>query len=220
MLKAVFFDLDGTLGNTLPMCIEAFRRTMLAHGHAKVEDEAVTRYFGASDRGVLGGCLPGEDVEALMQEYLRHYRTLHPVMAPSPFPWVHSLLADMKKAGLRLAMVTGKEPESAEITLESFALKPYFERVETGDPRRVVKAERLRDLLRDWQLNPQETLYVGDVPSDVEASHAVGIPIAAVAWAETADKNALAAAQPEYLLTDPEELRKITALFMRNAEEE
>lgn len=209
MLRAVFFDLDGTLGNTLPMCIEAFRRTMMAHGHACVDDEAVTQYFGASDRGVLARCLPGEDVEALMREYMKHYRALHPIMAPAPFPWVHALLSDMKKAGIRLAMVTGKEIESAEVTLDVFGLKSYFERVETGDPRCVVKGERLRDLLRDWQLNPQETLYVGDVPSDVEASHSVGIPIAAAAWAETADPAALAAAHPEYLFTAPEELRKI-----------
>lgn len=209
MLKAVFFDLDGTLGNTLPMCIEAFRRTMLAHGHKRVDDAAVTQYFGASDRGVLARCLPGEDVEVLMQEYMGYYRALHPVLAPAPFPWVHALLAEIKRAGVRLALVTGKEAESAEVTLEFFGLKPYFERVETGDPRRVIKGERLFTLLSDWHLHPQETLYVGDVPSDVEASHSVGIPIAAAAWAETADPVALAAAHPEYILTDPHELRNV-----------
>ncbi|MCC8021668.1 MAG: HAD hydrolase-like protein [Akkermansiaceae bacterium] len=206
MLRAVFLDLDGTLGDTLPLCVEAFRRTLQAHGRGRVDDEAVTRYFGASDRGVLSSCLPEAETEELMREYMGHYLALHPVMAPAPFPWVRGMLAGFRTAGLRLALVTGKEPESAAATLSFFGLTSFFERIETGDPRRVVKGERMLALLGDWGLRPREALYVGDAPSDVEASRAAGVPIAAAAWAGTADKDALAAAGPDYLLSDPSQL--------------
>lgn len=200
MIRAALFDLDGTLGDTLPLCIEAFRRTIFAHRKTLVSDEAVTRYFGASDRGVLASCLPGEDVEALMQEYMGYYRKLHPVLAPAPFPWVKELLAKLKSRGIRLAMVTGKEPESARETLGVFGLDDLFERVETGDRRRIVKAECMLRILADWGVAPQEAVYVGDAPSDVRAAHRAGVPIIAAAWASSADPGALKAEEPELLL--------------------
>lgn len=202
MIRAALFDLDGTLGDTLPLCIEAFRRTVFAHRGTLVDDEAVTRYFGASDRGVLAACLPGEDVEALMREYMGYYRELHPVLAPAPFPWVKELLARLQQSGIQLAMVTGKEPESAHETLGVFGLTEFFERVETGNRYRVVKAECIERLLGDWGLEPQQAIYVGDAPSDVRACHRVGVPVIAAAWASSADPAALRAERPQWLLTD------------------
>lgn len=213
MIQAAIFDLDGTLGDTLPMCIEAFRRTIRAHTGMTVDDEAVTRYFGASDRGVLAGCLPEEDVEALMREYMGYYRELHPVMAPSPFPWVKDLLANLRSKGIRLAMVTGKEPESAEVTLRVFGLQEIFERVETGDRRRVVKAECLRRILTDWRLKPEQAVYVGDAPSDVRACREAGVPIIAAAWARSADAEALKAEEPDVLLADASGLEEAILRF-------
>lgn len=208
MIQAAIFDLDGTLGDTLPLCIEAFRRTIRAHTGTSVDDEEVTRYFGASDRGVLAGCLPGEDVEELMREYMGYYRELHPVMAPSAFPWVKNLLANLRRRGIRLAMVTGKEPESATETLGVFGLNDFFSRVETGDRHRVVKAECLRRILADWRLKPEQAVYVGDAPSDVRACRAAGVPIIAAAWASSADARALEAEAPDVLLEDASQLEE------------
>lgn len=202
MIQTAIFDLDGTLGDTLPMCIEAFRRTIRAHTGTTVDDEAVTRYFGASDRGVLASCLPEEDMETLMREYMGYYKELHPVMAPSPFPWVKKLLANLRRRGIRLAMVTGKEPESAEVSLRVFGLQEFFERVETGDRHRVVKADCLRRILTDWRLRPEQAVYVGDAPSDVRACREAGVPILAAAWAGSTDVEALQAEKPDALLED------------------
>ncbi len=213
MIRAAIFDLDGTLGDTLPMCIEAFRRTIYAHRGMNVDDNAVTRYFGASDRGVLAASLPGEDVEELMREYMGHYRELHPVMAPAPFPWVAALLERLRLRGIRLAMVTGKEPESADETLRVFGLKRFFERVETGDRHRVVKGECLRRILGDWRLAPTEAVYVGDAPSDIRACREAGVPIIAAAWASSADPAALEAEHPDGLLSDPARLEDALLSF-------
>lgn len=206
MIKAALFDLDGTLGDTLPLCIEAFRRTIFAHRGTLVDDEAVTRYFGASDRGVLASCLPGEDVEALMREYMGYYRALHPVLAPAPFPWVKDLLGRLRGRGIRLAMVTGKEPESARETLGVFGLTEWFERVETGDRHRIVKTECIERILADWGVASQQAVYVGDAPSDVQAAHRAGVPVIAAAWASSADVRALKAREPEILLEDAADL--------------
>lgn len=178
-----------------------------------VDDEAVTRYFGASDRGVLAVCLPEEDVEALMREYMGYYRELHPVMAPSPFPWVKDLLADLRRRGIRLAMVTGKESESAEETLRVFGLQEFFERVETGDRHSVVKAACLRRILNAWRLKPEQAVYVGDAPSDVRACREAGVPIIAAAWASSADAAALNAEHPDCLLKDASRLEEAILAF-------
>ena len=55
MLKAVLFDMDGTLGDTLPLCVEAYRQcTAEITGRMPAAEEVVS-YFGLSDRGVLAG---------------------------------------------------------------------------------------------------------------------------------------------------------------------
>jgi len=57
MLKAVLFDMDGTLGDTLPLCVEAYRTCVEELGHPKPTAEEVVSFFGLNDSGVLAGLL-------------------------------------------------------------------------------------------------------------------------------------------------------------------
>ena len=57
MLKAVLFDMDGTLGDTLPLCVEAYRQCVAELTGRTPSAEEVVSYFGLSDRGVLAGLL-------------------------------------------------------------------------------------------------------------------------------------------------------------------
>ena len=57
MLKAVLFDMDGTLGDTLPLCVEAYRQCVAELTGRTPSAEEVVSWFGLSDRGVLGALL-------------------------------------------------------------------------------------------------------------------------------------------------------------------
>ncbi|MGQ1947507.1 HAD family hydrolase [Geofilum sp. OHC36d9] len=52
-IKAVIFDLDGTLGNTIPLCIEAFRKSIEPLIGKKLSDQEITSTFGPSEEGTI-----------------------------------------------------------------------------------------------------------------------------------------------------------------------
>ena len=126
-LKAVIFDLDGTLANTLPLCIAAFRKAIEPHINRSVSDAEIIATFGPSEEGTIMALAP-DFYEQGVADYLTHYTTLHD-MCNAPFEGIIPLLEQLKEKGVRTAMVTGKGRKSALVSLEKFGLLPYFESV-------------------------------------------------------------------------------------------
>ncbi len=203
-LKAVLFDLDGTLGDTIPVCWAAFRAALEEHQGRRYSDAEITAMFGPSEEGVFQRLVP-DRWQACLQSFLAAYEREHD-RCPVPFPGIEGVLRSLRSRGVRLGIVTGKGPGSAEISLRRFGLGGYFDAVETGSPEGGVKAALIRRLLRRWSLAPQEAAYIGDHPSDVRAASEVGVLPLAAAWATTADPEALHASGPACLFRTVEEL--------------
>ncbi len=209
-LKVVIFDLDGTLGDTLSLCGEAFCRCTEELTGRRPTLEEVIRFFGLSDRGVLGGLLGmSADAPTLpIERLVAHYRALHHKLAPAPFPGAVEMLQQLRAHGLKLALITGKEHYTAEPTLDIFGMQGLFDWRAYGCPYRNIKDDCLRACLSQLQLAPQEVVYVGDAPSDIELCHAAGVRIINAAWADTAPlmTELCLAAQPDWRLDSFDEL--------------
>lgn len=197
-LRGVIFDLDGTLADTLPLAITAFRRAIEPLTGRTLTDAEIIATFGPSEEGMIRVLAPAH-YDAALADYLRHYEALHD-MVPDPFPEMWELLADLKARGVRLGLVTGKGARSAWLSLRRFGLEDVFETVETGDPTGPRKAEGIGRILAGWGIEPPEAVYVGDAPSDVTAARVAGVAVVGAAWAETTDRNLLAAEKPDALL--------------------
>ena len=61
--------------------------------------------------------------------------------------------------------------------------------------------------MRRLNAGTNESIYVGDAPSDIKYCKEVGIPIAAAAWADTTDPNELAALNPDWLFYTVDEFK-------------
>ena len=203
-LRGVIFDLDGTLANTLPLGIAAFRQAIEPLAGWSPTDAEIIGTFGPSEEGTIRALIP-EHYDAGIAAYLHHYEMLHPSW-PEPFPGIPTLLDGLKARGVRLALVTGKGPHSTVISLKWFGLETAFEEIEVGSPTGPRKAEAIRDILTKWGMEPSEVVYVGDAPSDVTASREAGVAVIGAGWAETTDRDLLAAQHPDALLTTIEEL--------------
>lgn len=204
MLRAAVFDMDGTLGDTLPLCIESFRLAVRDLDGRMLEDGDISRHFGPSDLGVLQRLFPDRPDLVLpgMELMLRYYKELHADMAPAPFDGAAELLDELRKKGIILAMVTGKCMETAIVTLEQFGLREFFPMVEPGSPRKVVKGEALLRIADHYALRAHEMLYMGDSVSDAVACREAGVPFVGAAWAETGDEEALKMQEPAHLFTN------------------
>lgn len=192
--KAVIFDLDGTIADTLPLCIAAFKKSIEPLLGKQVSDEEIIATFGPSEEGTIRQLIPRHE-EAGVKSYLAHYEQLH-YTCPEPFQGIKELLRTLKNKGIQLAMVTGKGEHSTKISLEQFALTQYFEVLETGSPEGPNKVNGIRAILMRLKADPADCLYVGDAPSDILYCHEVGIPIAAAAWASTTDVTKLLPLKP------------------------
>lgn len=210
MIKAVLFDMDGTLGDTLPLCVESYRVCVEELRGARPAAEDVIRLFGLSDRGVLAGLLgmSPDDAALPIAHFVEVYERLHPELAPAPFAGVEAMLRALKAAGIRIGIISGKEHYTAEPTIRYYGWEGMFEWFGFGVPTHNCKHERLEQVMQDWDLRPEELVYVGDAPSDIELSHRVGVRIINAAWASTAerDEEACLALNPEWRLTNFDEL--------------
>lgn len=188
-IRGMIFDLDGTLGDTLPVCFEAFRKTFQRYLGRRFDDREIRAMFGPSEEGVLRKALPDVWTEAL-ETYLREYERAH-VNCQVPFAGIESVLKMLQARGVRLAIVTGKGRRSAEISARVLGLNDYFHIMETGSHDRPVKPEGIRAVLAGWLLSPSDVAYVGDAPSDIVAAKQEGLLALAAAWAETAEEERL-----------------------------
>ena len=204
-IKGIIFDLDGTLTNTLSMCVQGFREAIEPLFGKRVSDAEIIATFGPSEEGTVMALIP-EHYEEGLAAYLSAYERLLP-SCPGLFEGATDLLADLQKSGKPIALVTGKGPGSTKLTLAHFELEPFFSHIATGSPQGSVKALRIREIVDDWRLKPDEVLYVGDTPSDVTAAREAGVRIVAAAWSPEADTAALRALDPDAVVHSSGELK-------------
>lgn len=213
MLKAVVFDMDGTLGDTLPLCVESFARCVEEHTGRRPSEEEVTAHFSVSDRGILSGLLgiPPEAPELPVARFAEIYTQLHAQYAPAPFPGAVDTLHRLKARGLRMALLTGKEAYTALPTLRQFGMEGIFEEKLYGCPTHNCKAERLAELMQLWGLKPEELIYIGDAPSDIDHSHRAGVRVICAAWSPNTETDLTDCQDttPDYRLTDFAELEPL-----------
>ena len=203
--RGVVFDLDGTLGDTLPVCYSAFRGLFQRRLGVTLSNAEIRSHFGPTEEGVIRG-LVSDEADAAIEEFFLDYRRDHR-SCRRPFAGIPALLDELQSKDVRLAVVTGKGPRSAAISLDVMGLGDRFEYVEAGSPEGAVKPECMRRVVEAWGVDPADVLSVGDAPSDVRSAKTAGLVAAAAAWAATADPNALEAEQPAALFERVADLR-------------
>lgn len=203
-LKGIIFDFDGTLANTLPICIEGFRRVYRRYLGRDFSDAEVCETFGPSEEGSFQRLLP-EQWEEGLEYYYQEYNVLHEECI-SPFDGIFSLLDRLKSDGVRLAIVTGKGSGTMKISARYTGVERFFERIETGSPKGSVKARQIRQITEEWGFHGNEVAYVGDVAHDVISSREAGVIAVSAAWAESADYESLLYAEPDVIPRTPNEL--------------
>ena len=102
----------------------------------------------------------------------------------SLFDGIGPLLADLRAAGVRLAVATSKAEPTAQRILAHFGLDEHFEVVAGAsvDGSRATKADVLAHALAQLQPLPERVLMVGDRRHDVEGAAAHGIDAVVVGW--------------------------------------
>jgi phosphoglycolate phosphatase-like HAD superfamily hydrolase len=204
-IKTIIFDLDGTVADTLPLCIAAFRKSIEPLLKAEITDKQIIETFGPSEEGTIRALIPDFEQEGVAA-YLKNYEELH-YTCPVPFPGIIDLLDFIQSKGVNLAMVTGKGIHSAKMSIQKFGLESYFEVLSAGSPVGSNKTEGIGKVMTHFGSTISDSIYIGDAPSDITYCKQLGIPIVAAAWASTTDASELKALNPEWLFYTIEDFK-------------
>jgi N-acetyl-D-muramate 6-phosphate phosphatase len=178
-LRAVLFDLDGTLLDTAPDMVGALNTLRLEALLAPLSYEEVrsTVSHGAARLVKLG--FPAADLETfagLQQRYLEIYRGTVSVRTRL-FKGMDQVLAALAERGLLCGIVTNKPAWLTDPLLEQLGLTARFACVVSGDTVSARKPDAM-PMLHAAQLagvDARECLYVGDAERDIQAAHAAGM---------------------------------------------
>lgn len=195
--------MDGTLADTLPVCIDAFQETVQHFTGRRPEVAEITSLFGVNEEGMLKILTPGRLDEALPY-FVAEYERAHD-QCRQLFPGMERALDLLKRRGIRMAIVSGKGRQSAEISLRHLGLGRWIDCVETGFAEKADKPASIRKVLAGWNIAPEQAAYAGDVPSDMEAARQAGVLPVGAAWAATSTLRNAANDPPELIFFDIED---------------
>lgn len=202
-MKAVFWDLDDTVLNTLPGRMRSLKHAYQATVGGWVDPLELWRSHRGHSLEAMGSRLLGPDGQRFVHAYREHYWN-----EPKPihvYEGVRDVLESCMAEGLLLAIVTSKAAWGAVQELEQADMLRYFRAVvgeedtEEKKPDPAPIYEAMARLLVD---DPGDILFVGDSPADIHAARNAGcVPVAAT-WGSI-DLELLLDASPTYVARTP-----------------
>ena len=180
MIKAVIFDVDGTLVDSNDLHVEAWREAFRCYGKelsfddvhkqmGKGGDQLMPVFCSAEELERFGEELERRRVELFTSDYLPRVR---------PFPRVRELFERLKADGLQIALASSAKEEELERHKKSLRVEGLLEAATSADD-----AERSKPHPDIFQaalaglkgVRPEEAVVVGDTPYDVEAAAKAGM---------------------------------------------
>ena len=98
MIKLVAFDLDGTIADTIPMCIEAFKQAVSPYASKILSEDDIVKTFGLNEEGMIKEVV-SEDWEKALIDFYVIYKEMHTVYI-QPFVGIRELITEVKGKGV------------------------------------------------------------------------------------------------------------------------
>ncbi len=199
-MQAVFFDLDGTLLDTLSDIHAHVNKMLSAHGYPAITREQAREYVGDGAAKLIGRALPqGADFEECFAEFLSDFAQSDNSLTRL-YEGEREALNAMKERGLKLAVITNKPQEATASTLNAFFPRGYFDFV--GGDSGMFPCKPDPSLTRYAALTlrvaPRECVFVGDGETDVRTAAAAGMRGIAALWGYRSRERLLAAGAREF----------------------
>ena len=186
-VRAVLFDLDGTLVDSAPDLAGAANALRVQHGLPALPFERLRPMVGAGARGMIGaafGLAPGDDgFEPLRDAFLQRYEQ-GLLLRTAVFDDMHAVLQALESRPLAWGIVTNKAERYTLPLVEGLGLRRRAGVVIAGDTTPYAKPhpEPLLEAARRLRVAPADCVYVGDDLRDVQAGRAAGMATLAAAW--------------------------------------
>lgn len=209
--ELAIFDMDGTILNTLEDLKDSLNIILKKYGFKERTLEEVRCFVGNGiakliERAVTEECSEEQRLR-MYQDFMAYYKD-HCAEKTKPYEGIVSLLSDLRKSGMKLAVVSNK----ADIAVQELCIQ-YFEGLfdmAAGEKAGVAKKpapDMVEGVLDRLGILKERAVYIGDSEVDVETARNAGLHLCAVQWGFR-DADVLKKQGADRIFEDTESLKK------------
>lgn len=216
-VKAVLFDLDGTLLDTLEDIIDTLNEVLEKHGYPTHSLDKGRFLVGKGMHELIRNSLPETaDVEnvgnTLLTELLEHY-SFNWNRKSRPYPGIPAMLDDLDAKGMKKAILSNKADRFTQLCVSELLADWHFDEVTGHREGRAHKPDPSGALMIAEKLGcaPEEILYVGDSGIDMQTASRANMYPMGVLWGFRPERELLECGA-RTLVKSPEEI----SAFLRN----
>src|SRR5256884_250781 len=181
-VRALIFDLDGTLIDSRRDLIRSVSATLREMGREELHEDTISGYIGHGAPQLVGRALGSgaseDECQRALKFFLAYYED-HKLDSTCAYPGVPEALEHL--AAFPMAILTNKPVRVSMRILKELGLAKYFRAVYGGNSFETKKPDPFgaRTILREFGVASAEAMLIGDSAVDVQAARKPGTPVAA-----------------------------------------
>lgn len=184
--KAVIFDLDGTLLDTLEDLKDATNAALASQGMPQCTLDQVRRYVGNGVRKLMIRAVPDGENNPLFEQTFaafKEYYGEHCLDHTAPYPDVLNVMKELKAREIKIAIVSNKLDSAVKELNEKFFSE--YTSAAIGEMEGVARKpapDMVEKALREIGVNKSDAVYVGDSDVDIQTAKNSGLDCISVTW--------------------------------------
>ncbi len=207
MIKAIFFDFDGTISDAKRISYESMVR-ILGEYEYKFDDLKLRRLMGSKMQIILKELgLKVKDMQAMRKKFYKYFTKAALDGGIKQCVSLNPLWELSKK--YPLIIVSNSETSFLKASIKKLKIEGLFKKIYGAD-KFTKKDKMLKKLFRKMKIKPSEAIYIGDRFSDIEYAREAGCIAIAIhnkcAWSNL---STIKKEKPDYIIKDFRELKKI-----------
>jgi phosphoglycolate phosphatase len=186
IVRAILFDLDGTLIDSIADLTDAVNHLRNAFSHPPLPMDAVRERVGKGSRNLMMQVLPGvkgPELERALSMFLDFNRQ-HIADKSRLYPGIMDMLQELDAQHIKMAVVSNKNESLSTCILQSFGIQDLFASISGGDTFTEMKPSPLPLLtvIDSLGIDPDECVMAGDSINDIQAGNHANIATIACTW--------------------------------------
>ena len=187
MIKACIFDLDGTIGDTRMSMIYSVNEALKELKLPTLPDEEIVSYVGNGAKylveRVAEAVANPSRFEEIFSAYMKYF-SVHCSFGATAYEGIREMLADLKKEGILLAVLSNKPHEQTKKVIYDMFGDEIFDVVmgQREGIKRKPAPDGVYAVLEKLHLSKEEVLYIGDSDVDIDTAEAAKVSGVYVSW--------------------------------------
>lgn len=212
MKKAIIFDLDGTLLNTIKDINTSINITLSDYGFNKISIKKTKLNVGYGSKELVRRVIPKNTTADIKLKLTNRYLKVYDEVSgryTKPYRGILKVVETLKNSGYKLAIASNKSDHLVK-ELNEQLFKGLFD-IAVGTRKGVLSKphpQMINNVLKELDVSASDAIYIGDTEVDIRTANNAKLDVVAVTWGFR-DEDSLRKLHPNYTISRPSQLLKI-----------